>query len=106
MSGLEYTIGMGVVAEFFRPSSTGVTVLPTGTPLDGNDGAPGADGRTILNGAGAPSNSLGANGDFYIDVAYPPKLYGPKASGVWPAGVSMVGPSSGGGGGYLSYFLG
>jgi hypothetical protein len=46
----------------------------------------------VLNGAGAPSNELGTNGDFYLDTTAS-TLYGPKASGVWPGtGVSLVGP--------------
>lgn len=41
-------------------------------------------------GTGAPSNSLGADGDFYVrsDV---PTIYGPKAGGVWPAGTPWQG---------------
>tara|TARA_R110000868_G_scaffold936_1_gene7115 strand:- start:7024 stop:8595 length:1572 start_codon:yes stop_codon:yes gene_type:complete len=44
----------------------------------------------ILQGTGAPSNSLGADGDVYFrtDVL---TFYGPKAAGAWPAGVSMIG---------------
>ncbi|MEO6977358.1 MAG: hypothetical protein ABI113_03235, partial [Mucilaginibacter sp.] len=50
---------------------------------------------TILNGTGAPANTLGNNGDFYLDVnTY--LLYGPKASGAWGAGVSLKAASSGG----------
>tara|TARA_Y100000356_G_C11194378_1_gene254034 strand:+ start:200 stop:679 length:480 start_codon:yes stop_codon:yes gene_type:complete len=33
---------------------------------------------------GAPSNSVGVDGDFYIDVSSG-ELYGPKASAAWPA---------------------
>jgi hypothetical protein len=55
-------------------------------------GPPGTNGSTILSGSGAPSNSLGNDGDFYIDTAAE-VLYGPKAGGAWPAaGVSLVGP--------------
>ena len=57
---------------------------------DGDDGAPGADGKTILNGSGAPSNALGTNGDFYLDIAAR-EIYGPKASGAWPAAVVLAG---------------
>lgn len=54
----------------------------------------GADGKTILNGTAAPDNSLGSDGDFYIRTSggVPTTIYGPKASGVWPSGVSVVGP--------------
>ena len=48
--------------------------------------------NTIRNGRGAPSNALGIDGDFYIDLV---KLdfYGPKANGHWPAPVSLRGPA-------------
>jgi len=57
----------------------------------GIQGNPGADGKTVLNGTGAPSNGTGTNGDFYI-ATDTSMLYGPKAGGVWPAGVSLIGP--------------
>ena len=44
-----------------------------------------------MSGTGAPATGLGVNGDFYIDTAAS-KVYGPKAAGVWGAGVSMIGP--------------
>lgn len=53
-------------------------------------GLPGADGKTIRNGAGAPNNAVGNDGDFYIDPGAQ-KIYGPKAGGVWPAGVVLKG---------------
>ncbi len=36
---------------------------------DGEDGAPGEDGATWRSGAGAPDDSLGADGDFYLDTS-------------------------------------
>ena len=48
--------------------------------------------NTIRNGKGAPANSLGFDGDFYIDVAKL-NLYGPKANGVWPNPTSLKGPA-------------
>lgn len=51
-------------------------------------------GAGILTVTSAPSNSLGADGEYAI---FPnsgnPILYGPKAGGVWPAGVSLKGPT-------------
>jgi len=47
--------------------------------------------NTILNGNGAPSKSIGIDGDFYIDVKNS-KLYGPKYKGVWPEAISLKGP--------------
>jgi hypothetical protein len=53
--------------------------------------------NTIWHGVGAPANSLGTDGDFYIDSsAY--NIYGPKANSVWPAGFSLL-VSTGGGSG-------
>jgi hypothetical protein len=63
----------------------------TGVSLKGNNGTNGTNGNTILNGSGLPDNSLGANGDFYIDTASS-TMYGPKAAGAWPpSGVSLKG---------------
>ena len=47
--------------------------------------------NTILNGNGAPSKSVGIDGDFYIDVKNS-KLYGPKYKGLWPEAISLKGP--------------
>jgi hypothetical protein len=44
--------------------------------------------NTIRSGAGAPSNSLGNNGDFYIDTKTL-NLYGPKVKGLWKLAVSL-----------------
>lgn len=54
-------------------------------------GREGAVANTILSGRGAPKNSLGVNGDFYIDViTY--TIYGPKKNDKWPSGVNLKGP--------------
>ncbi len=58
----------------------------------GSNGTNGADGLTILNGSGPPGGGTGVNGDFYIDTSGN-QIYGPKAAGSWPAGVSLVGPT-------------
>lgn len=57
--------------------------------VDGADGADGVDGRTLLNGTTNPTTQ-GADGDFYINTATN-YIFGPKASGTWPAGISLVG---------------
>ncbi len=46
--------------------------------------------NTILNGIGAPSNTLGINGDFYIDTRSL-MISGPKKNGKWPVARSMQG---------------
>lgn len=45
-------------------------------------GPPGADGATIRSGDGAPSNGLGLNGDFYVDLENA-RFYGPKEGSAW-----------------------
>ena len=50
----------------------------------------GGSTNTILNGSGVPSSGTGANGDFYIDTTNN-KIYGPKTSGAWGSGTSIVG---------------
>ena len=66
--------------------------IVVGTPVDlkGPTGGEGADGRTLLNGNGIPSNSIGEAGDFYIDTTND-DIYGPKTT-VWGAATSLVGP--------------
>lgn len=47
---------------------------------------------TVLSGNGAPDSSVGSDGFFYIDVVAS-KIYGPKASGAWGSGTSLIGPA-------------
>ena len=54
-------------------------------------GPEGPSGKSVLSGSGSPSPSLGTDGDFYIDTSAN-LIYGPKASGAWGSGVSLVGP--------------
>lgn len=64
----------------------------------GIQGIQGVAGNTVLYNTGAPANSLGVDGNFYVatDTHF---IYGPKAGGVWPAGTNLVGPSGGTGAG-------
>ena len=48
--------------------------------------------NTILNGKGAPANTFGINGDFYIDTRSL-LIFGPKANGKWPAPQNLQGPT-------------
>ena len=61
------------------------------TGPQGIQGIAGTNGAAVLNGTSAPISSTGTNGDFYINTATN-TLYGPKVSGAWPAGISLVGP--------------
>lgn len=79
------------------------TTWPTGVSLVGPEGAegpegpagldgdPGVDGNTVLSGTDAPTTE-GVDGDFYIRTTTN-FIYGPKAAGTWPSGVSLVGPA-------------
>lgn len=44
----------------------------------------------FLNGSADPDNAIGSNGDFYINTTSN-YIFGPKAGGVWPSGVSIIG---------------
>lgn len=48
--------------------------------------------NTLLNGIGAPSASIGVNGDFYIDTVAM-NIYGPKKKNAWPLPKSLIGPA-------------
>lgn len=64
---------------------------PQGTA--GTNGTNGIDGNAVLYGNHNPSNmSDGVDGNFYLNTANY-TLFGPKAGGVWPAGVSIIGPA-------------
>ena len=62
---------------------------PQGTA--GINGTNGTNGNTVLFGNGLPSNTgTGTNGDFYLNTANY-AFFGPKTSGAWGAGVSIIG---------------
>lgn len=63
----------------------------TGTVTYSINSTAGADGKTVLNGTGAPTGSTGTDGDFYIDTNVP-EIYGPKSGGNWGSPTSLVGP--------------
>lgn len=56
-------------------------------------GIQGPRGNAVLTGSGAPANTVGIDGDYYINTAsYPTSavLYGPRANGTWPGtGISL-----------------
>jgi hypothetical protein len=92
--------GLGINGDFYIDTKAFKIYGPkaagkwdSGTSMvgpQGEKGSTGTAGKTVLNGSGAPSNGTGADGDFYIDTAAL-KIYGPKASGVWPSGVELKG---------------
>ena len=73
-----------------RPTNANVMFIILASPSAAAGSA--AFVNTLYNGSGTPSSGLGINGDFYIDTTNN-KIHGPKASGAWPAGVSLVGPA-------------
>ena len=82
-----------------RISTTLILAITTSLAIPSSIAAtkPNAAGRTstavintILNGKGVPSNTLGINGDFYIDTRSL-LISGPKANGKWPTGRSLQG---------------
>jgi hypothetical protein len=75
---------LALAASFSIPSSIAATKLKAA----GRSST--AVINTVLNGKGAPSNTLGINGDFYIDTRSL-LLSGPKTKGKWPAARSMQG---------------
>lgn len=68
---------------------------PAGTNGNpGVNGLPGVKGSSLLTGIGAPANSLGENGDTYIDKNGA-LIYGPKTSGLWGNPTAFGGPAGG-----------
>ena len=64
---------------------------PTGPQgIQGIQGNAGVDGKTVLSGQTDPASGTGVDGDFYINTDTS-KIFGPKASGAWPTGVSLIG---------------
>jgi hypothetical protein len=62
--------------------------------------AGGIDGKTVRYGTVDPVATDGVDGDFWINTTSH-FIFGPKASGAWPAGTSLVGPAGSGGGGLV-----
>lgn len=65
-------------ADAAAQSATDAAALIAGTSL-------------LRHGSGAPLDTLGNDGDYYLDDDLPKTLYGPKAAGAWPSGVSLKG---------------
>ena len=72
--------------------ATGPQGIQGSTGATGATGVAGADGKTVRNGTSNPVSGTGVDGDFYINTATN-TLFGPKANGAWPSGVSLVGPT-------------
>ena len=62
----------------------------TGISLAGSAGAAGKAGSQIYSGSGAPATTVGAIGDYYLDVTNY-VLYGPKTTSGWGTGIVLKG---------------
>lgn len=113
----EPSVLIGKIGDFFINASSNliygpktVSGWPNAISLIGPRGPAGETGptgpagsssssssNTVRSGTGAPTNSTGSDGDFYIDTSAN-KIHGPKSGGVWPSGVSLVGPAGATGG--------
>lgn len=84
-TGIFYSKVINTWTQFYS-ASTG----PQGPQgIAGTDGIDGVDGNTILYGSTNPSNGLGVDGNFYLNTSTY-VLFGPKASGVWGTGQSLI----------------
>jgi hypothetical protein len=72
--------------------ATGATGATGAAGTNGTNGTNGLDGKTVLNGVTAPSAGTGVDGDFYIDTVTD-LIYGPKTTGAWGSGTSIIGPT-------------
>lgn len=84
-----------IAVRYVAPQN--IATLPTGSNVDGFDGAvsqlgPTAPaGSTILSGAGVPGGGTGSDGNYYFDTTNF-NFYGPKTAGAWgsPVGTPWV----------------
>lgn len=80
----------GVTGATGVTGSTGATGATGTDGTNGVDGANGTNGSTMRNGAGAPDDSLGANGDYYINTTSG-DLY-LKSVGIYAVVANVKGP--------------
>jgi len=84
--------GATLVGQWDTPGTalTGPAGAAGAAGATGATGATGPAGTSILYGTSDPTGAVGNDGDFYINTTTN-YLFGPKASGVWPAGTSLIG---------------
>lgn len=87
-----YYLKTGVSTWTLQGSLRGPAGATGATGATGAAGTNGTNGNTILTTSGAPASGTGVDGDYAIDPAAL-LIYGPKASGTWPTGVSYRGNS-------------
>lgn len=91
--------GIAPVVELTQAAYDALGTKDPGTMYVITDGAD----RTLLTGTGAPTAGDGINGDFWINTTSW-LIYGPKAAGAWPSGVSLVGPTGAASAGAGAFF--
>jgi hypothetical protein len=98
------SVGIGTTSPAAALDVNGQVKISGGTPgvgkvltSDANGlaswqtGGSGVNGKSVLNGNANPTSGIGTDGDFYINTSTN-QIFGPKTSGVWGTGVSLVGP--------------
>jgi hypothetical protein len=83
---------MVLLASCGKQGPIGPMGVQGATGATGATGAAGTNGTQIYSGQTTPATSIGAAGDFYIDLATG-ALYGPKTSSGWGTPISLVGPA-------------
>jgi hypothetical protein len=92
-TGLTGATGPAGVAGPQGPAgATGLTGAAGPAGVAGPQGIAGTNGNSVLNGTVNPNLATGVDGDFYINTLTN-EIFGPKSAGVWPQGISLVGPS-------------
>jgi hypothetical protein len=81
-----------MVSACGKTGPAGVTGSTGPAGPQGMAGSPGPAGSSIRSGLGAPADTLGLIGDFYIDERAV-DLYGPKTASGWGASTPLIGPA-------------
>jgi hypothetical protein len=98
------TLSIGEIGDYYLNKSTYDLYGPKtsnswGTPINLR-GSSGTAGSKIHAGTGSPTQSIGNNGDWYIDTQNK-KLYGPKTDQGWGSGLALGDTSSNPRGNYV-----
>lgn len=101
----EPTATVGTTGDYYLDVATGMLYGPKanaenwtdtdGFSLKGEDGTNGTNGSKTLSGEGAPGNTIGNTGDFYLDktnsVLYGPAVTDDEGDTTWGAGLELKG---------------
>ncbi|MDM8159008.1 hypothetical protein QUH73_04155 [Labilibaculum sp. K2S] len=96
---------VGTTSDYYLDVATGMLYGPkvnadnwtdtNGFSLKGTNGTNGTNGSKILSGEGAPGNTIGNTGDFYLDKAtcllYGPAVTDEEGDTTWGAGLELKG---------------